>query len=104
MQAIPMFRYMALIKRGAEKVKGNWLDYDIQFRLKKSYNSSLSWASVDAELWMMYMQPSTPANNVSHQQSVQPLNKCYDFNVQGVYNKPNCNYCKVVLNALEFIQ
>ena len=53
MQAIPMFRYMALIKRGAEKVKGNWIYYDIQFRLKKSYITSLSWASVHAELRMM---------------------------------------------------
>ena len=79
MQAIPMFRYMTLIKRGPERVKGNWLDYNIQFRLKKSYNTSLSWVLVDAELWMMYVQPSTPANNVSYQQSVQPLNKFYDL-------------------------
>lgn len=100
-QAIPMFRYMALIKRGAEKVKGNWLDYDVQFRLKKSYNTSLSWASVDVELWMMYMQPSTPAN-VSHQQSVQPRNKCYDFNYQGVCNKPNCNYLHSCLKCSGF--
>ena len=101
-QAIPIFRYMALIKRGAEKVKGNWLDYDIQFRLKKSYNSSLSWASVDAELWMMYMQPSTPSNNVPQQQSGQPRNKCYDFNYQGVCNKPNCNYLHSCLKCSGF--
>ena len=42
MQAIPMFRYTTLIKSGAEKVKGNQLDYDIQYRLKKFHNTSLS--------------------------------------------------------------
>jgi hypothetical protein len=41
-QAIPLFRYMALIKRGAEKNRDNWIDYDIQFWLKKAADTSLN--------------------------------------------------------------
>lgn len=93
-EGIPLFRYMALIKRGAEKVKGNLLDYDIQFRLKKSFNISLCWAYVDA-VWMLYMQSSTSVTNLqSRQQSLQPVlrNKCYKFSYQGICNRSNCNY------------
>ncbi|XP_062591086.1 uncharacterized protein LOC134252606 [Saccostrea cucullata] len=56
-EALSLFRYTATIKRGADNMYQGWQEYDIQFRLKKSFNSAISWASVDAELWLVYMQP-----------------------------------------------
>lgn len=48
-------------------------EYDKQFRLKTSANSSISWASVDAELWLIYM-----LNQSLTQQTQSNLN-CYDY-------------------------
>lgn len=50
-------------------------------------------ASVDRELWKIYMQSFTAPNNlIKSQQSFHPRNKWYNYNYQGNCSKSNCNY------------
>jgi hypothetical protein len=64
---VSLFKYIHTIGLGAGRVKHlGWRDYDIQFRLKKESNPSLSFSVVDQELLLFYMygphatQTSTP--------------------------------------------
>ncbi|XP_061168906.1 uncharacterized protein LOC133178174 [Saccostrea echinata] len=91
MENAALFKYIHTIRLGASRVNGlGWRDYDIQFRLKKECNPSMSFASVDQELWLLYMY-----NNALHRQPAiqpsQPL-KCYDFNYKGYCSRQNCQY------------
>lgn len=59
---------MQTIRLGASRnPNASWLEYDKQFRLKMSADSTISWASVDAELWLIYMsnQPLTQQSQTS---------------------------------------
>lgn len=51
-QAINLFRYMAMIRKGAERSPRSsyWREYDAQFRLKRFIDSNLRWGFMDAEL------------------------------------------------------
>lgn len=90
LQAISLFRYMSTIKRGAASNNSGWLDYDVQFRLKKSVDSSLNWGSIDAELWLFYMQ--TVNKTQLSNQSTRRYLKCYAYNYEGVCQKQYCKY------------
>jgi hypothetical protein len=68
---VSSFKYIHTFRLGAGRVKNlGWRDYDIQFRLKKEANPSLSFGVVDQELWLLYMygppatQTSTPGPNL----------------------------------------
>ncbi|VDI69222.1 Hypothetical predicted protein [Mytilus galloprovincialis] len=51
-----ILKYMYSVKLGASRSIGlGWKDYDQQFRLKKARNPALSWATVDQELWLLYI-------------------------------------------------
>ncbi|XP_062582026.1 uncharacterized protein LOC134243814 [Saccostrea cucullata] len=85
-----LFKYIHTIRSGANRVKTlGWRDYDIQFRLKKEANPSLSFAVVDQELWLLYMYNPPSTQTSSHQ---APLQKCYEFNYKGICNKLVCQY------------
>ncbi|XP_041480533.1 uncharacterized protein LOC121428024, partial [Lytechinus variegatus] len=49
-----LMKYMDLIRHAARAFAGyGWRDYDTQFRSKQARLPGRSWASVDAELWLM---------------------------------------------------
>lgn len=86
-----LFKYIHTIRLGANRVNGlGWRDYDIQFRLKKECNPSMSFAIVDQELWLLYMYNSAPSPQHLVNQP-QPL-KCYNFNYRGACSRQNCLY------------
>jgi hypothetical protein len=93
-QAIPLLRYISTMKKGASNHNLGWIDYDVQFRLKKSVDSSLSWGSIDSELWLFYMQPGQGQKSLQTNSTYnkQYQLKCYDFNYQGYCQKQNCKY------------
>ncbi|XP_062588298.1 uncharacterized protein LOC134249974 [Saccostrea cucullata] len=88
--ATALLKYMHTIRLGASRSSGlGWRDYDIQFRLRKGQNPNISFANVDQELWLLYMQPpATPNNYYTKDQG----NKCYDFNFRGSCQKRPCFY------------
>ena len=54
-----LLKYMYTIRLGAKRLAGHcWVHYDEQFRLRKALNPSSSWAVVDTELWLLYMNNS----------------------------------------------
>lgn len=82
-----ILKYMQTIRLGTSRnPNASWLEYDKQFRLKMSADSTISWASVDAELWLIYMsnQPLTQQN--------QSNLKCYDYNFKGSCSRQHCPY------------
>lgn len=51
-----IIKYMYTVCFGASRTVGlSWKNYGIQLRLKKEKNSNMSWAVVDQELWLMYV-------------------------------------------------
>nr|XP_054764966.1 uncharacterized protein LOC129271721 [Lytechinus pictus] len=57
-----LMKYMDLIRHAARAFAGyGWRDYDTQFRVKQARLPGRSWASVDAELWLMLVASNGPA-------------------------------------------
>lgn len=84
-----LFKYIHTVRLGASRSPGlGWRDYDVQFRLKKEQNPNMSFAIVDQELWLLYMQAPllSPRNNP------EQIGKCYDFNYRGVCQRRPCPY------------
>ena len=53
-RALELLKYMDMV-RGAARNNGGygWRDYDVQFRLRQARSPARSWASIDAELWLL---------------------------------------------------
>jgi hypothetical protein len=82
-----MFKYMKTIRLGASRTpSGAWLEYDRQFRLKMAKHTSMSFGSVDGELWLVYMSNQPTA------QQTHPTLKCYDYNFKGSCTRYQCSY------------
>ncbi|XP_062567406.1 uncharacterized protein LOC134278511 [Saccostrea cucullata] len=81
-------KYMHDIRLGAQRSQG-WLTYDEQYRLRASINTTQDWGVVDAELWMLYMTPTT--SQIQNLRGGQPQ-KCFDYNYKGSCHKLNCPY------------
>ncbi|CAC5390782.1 unnamed protein product [Mytilus coruscus] len=79
-----ILKYMYSVKLGASRSIGlGWKNYDQQFRLKKARNPAMSWATVDQELWLLYIHSvlsNTPSPGVC---MVNTNRKCYEFNNKG---------------------
>ncbi|VDI58659.1 Hypothetical predicted protein [Mytilus galloprovincialis] len=88
-----ILKYMYSVKLGASRSIGlGWKVYDQQFRLKKARNPAMSWATVDQELWLLYIhtvQPNVPSYGVN---MVNTNRKCYEFNNIGTCMLPQCRY------------
>ena len=83
-----MLKYMSVIRLGAKRSTVGWKLYDEQFRLRRAKNPACSWATIDAELWLLYMHGSlTPLAS-----PVNKVQKCYGFNYNGACSKPTCHY------------
>jgi hypothetical protein len=53
-----LFKYLYNVRWGAERLSAGslgWKAYDIQFRLKRVNNHSISWGTIDQELWFLYV-------------------------------------------------
>ena len=75
---------MHTIRLGASRSSSlGWRDYDVQFRLKKERNPGVSFANVDQELWLLYMQGPLAPGYINKDQE----GKCYDYNFRGVVKK-----------------
>lgn len=81
-----MLKYMHDVRTGADRSAG-WKLYDEQFRLKIAMDPAKSWASVDSELWVMYMVGGQQNSSAS---GAYNGNKCYNF--QGFCFKKQCVY------------
>ena len=53
-----MLKYMSVIRLGAKRSTVGWKLYDEQFRLRRAINPASSWATIDSELWLLYMHGS----------------------------------------------
>jgi len=60
-----LLKYIHCIRLGSKRCSGGWKAYDEQFRGRMAQDASSSWAVVDPELWLIYMQnpPSAYGNN-----------------------------------------
>lgn len=90
--ATALFKYIHTVRLGASRTNHlGWREYDVQFRLKKERNHSISFASVDSELWLIYMHQSLQIQSPSRASEPRPF-KCYDFNFKGLCQRNNCFY------------
>ena len=65
-----LMKYMDLVRHAARAFGGyGWREYDVQFRLKQARQPGRSWASVDAELWLMLVASNGPRPAVFRQHS-----------------------------------
>ncbi|CAC5413811.1 unnamed protein product [Mytilus coruscus] len=83
-----LLKYMSIIRLGAKRCNNlGWKHYDEQFRLRKAIDPTGSWATVDSELWLIYINDSTENKNYSTGSTSVNMNtgcnlKCYAFNYE----------------------
>lgn len=98
-----ILKYLHTVRLGASRSGGTgWKNYDIQFRLKKETNPSMSWAIVDQELWLLYMYSSNLSISRSkYSTSLTPNSsmKCYDFNYKTLCSRIQCPYSHLCLKC-----
>lgn len=104
-EAQGLLKYIHTIRLGASRQSTlGWKTYDQQFRLRKGIDPSKKWDSVDAELWLLYMNQTVSGGIYHNRQSTgaeqfgtsSPLGqaggKCYDFNYRGYCTRNICTY------------
>lgn len=87
-----LLKYLYVIRQGASRCNNlGWKSYDEQYRLKKAANPTSSWADVDMELWLMFINNSNWT--ISTQQNIAYSNlKCYSFNYSNRCYRQSCIY------------
>ncbi|XP_069114905.1 uncharacterized protein [Argopecten irradians] len=92
-----LLKYIQTIRLGAGRCNGmGWRSYDEQFRLRRSQDPCSSWATVDTELWLIYLSPSISTTlNTERKQSPVGNLKCFDYNFKGLCTRPTCNYAHI---------
>ena len=83
-----LLKYMNVMRLGAKRSQG-WKNYDEQYRLRKAQDPSSSWATIDQELWLLYLYSAPAGSNVQPSSS---SHKCYNYNYQGSCTKLYCSY------------
>lgn len=84
--ALDLLKYLNHIRWAAAKVGGlAWRQYDEQFRLRKAKKPTKSWATLDLELWLLFVSSSTPLNQLTSKSGLgdftsKPKGICWDFN------------------------
>ncbi|CAC5400947.1 unnamed protein product [Mytilus coruscus] len=87
-----LLKYMSIIRLGAKRCNNlGWKHYDEQFRLRKAFAPTGSLATVDSELWLIYINDSTENKSFSTGSTSVNLNngsnlKCYTFNYEAEQN------------------
>ena len=64
-KAQELLKYLRDIRLAAYRAPSAlaWVQYDEQFRLKKSRNPSSSWGVIDNELWLIFMSQRRVVSN-----------------------------------------
>lgn len=95
-----ILKYMNTIRTAAQRSPNlNWLNYDIQFRLKRSRNHTVDWGSIDAELWLLYVAQGSFITSPQMTNFSNKSAKCFEFNYKGSCGRPYCNYHHVCLKC-----
>ncbi|CAG2196193.1 unnamed protein product [Mytilus edulis] len=97
-----LLKYMSTIRLGAKRCNNlGWKLYDEQFRLRKAFDPTGSWATVDSELWLIYINDSTENKNGSTSVNLNTSSnlKCYTFNYEGSCFKQSCFYKHVCMRC-----
>ncbi|XP_063423641.1 uncharacterized protein LOC134707625 isoform X3 [Mytilus trossulus] len=97
-----LLKYMSVIRLGAKRCNNlGWKLYDEQFRLRKAFDPTGSWAVIDSELWLIYMNDSTESKNGSTSTNLYTASnlKCYTFNYEGSCSKQPCFYRHVCMRC-----
>lgn len=95
-----ILKYMNTICTAAQRSPNlNWLNYDIQFRLKRSRNHTIDWGSIDAELWLLYVAQGSFLTSPQMSNFSNKLAKCFEFNYKCSCGRPYCNYHHVCLKC-----
>ena len=104
-----LFKYMHTVRLGASRFGGlGWKNYDIQFRLKKETEPSLSWSTVDQELWLLFMhsKPESEKEAGTNQRTINNPSsnqlKCYNYNFKGFCSRMYCNFAHQCLRCSNF--
>ncbi|XP_048243033.1 uncharacterized protein LOC125375967 [Haliotis rufescens] len=89
-----MLKYLHTIRLAASRGQC-WQNYDKQFRLRISRSTDKAWGTINAELWMLYMnvtpQPVNRSFTTFKQPSQSPtantlkVGLCRDFNDPGIF-------------------
>ena len=86
------------MRLGAKRSQG-WNNYDEQYRLRKAQDPSSSWATIDQELWLLYLYSAPAGSNVQPSSS---SHKCYNYNYQGSCTKLYYRHESGRFGALKF--
>ena len=95
-----LLKYLSNIRLGSQRFQGiGWKLYDEQYRLRKAYDPSSSWAIIDSDLWLLYMSKANTNDFQSQSSSTSRLNnlKCYTFNYQGQCYRLPCSFAHCCL-------
>jgi hypothetical protein len=70
-KAQELLKYLRDIRLAAYRAPSAlaWVQYDEQFRLKKSKNPSSSWGVIDNELWLIYLSQKRVVSDFTQNQS-----------------------------------
>ena len=108
-RALELIKYQQIISRAVTKFKGMaWLSYDQQFRRRAAYDLSISWDTIDLELWTVtfsglakphcnfcsspyHIQDDCPSAD-PHRKPRRTQTLCFDFNKSSGCKRRNCNY------------
>ncbi len=61
-----MLHYLHTIRLAADMFPGRgWVLYDEQFRLRKDKRPLSNWATIDGELWLLYIAPHITMNTLA---------------------------------------
>ena len=111
-RTLELIKYQQIISRAVTKFKGMaWLSYDQQFHRRVAYDFSVSWDTIDLELWtgtlLSLAKPhcnfcSSPYHIQNNCPSADPnrnprrtLTVCFGFNNSSGCKRRNCNYLHV---------
>ena len=113
-----LLKYMHVIRTAAARFPGRgWLEYDRQFRMRQQLHPTRSWATIDGELWALYMSapgippvyPAGPKGNQGarrvgssfrgfYQQNTRNAGLCFAFN-RSTCSNSQCRYAHKCLGC-----
>lgn len=76
-----------------------WKGYDEQYRLRKNTNPESSWAQIDYELWLLYMNDRFPGSQSRYQGIGNPRSSGKCFNNKGSCFRHPCTYLHLCMKC-----
>lgn len=97
---------MNTIRTAAQRSRNfNWLNYDIQFRLKCFRNHTVDWGIIDVELWLLYVAQGSFLTSPQMSNFSNKSAKCFEFHIQRLYlyYKANTYICQNLMGSFDII-